>query len=194
MATETLRTVCNRDCPDACGLVATVEDGRLVRLGGDPDHPVTQGLPLLAHVAVPCAAEFARPADDSAAPRRRLLPRRLLGRGARGRGRAPPRHPQRSRGRRRSSTTARAARSASSRASSTTSSSCSARSRSSGATSARARATPRRRPTSATRSRTTSSTSRSRADPPLGKEPVHLERPPPAGSEGGAGAEAHASS
>src|SRR5664279_542810 len=43
MAIETLRTVCNRDCPDACGLVATVEDGRLVSLGGDPDHPVTKG-------------------------------------------------------------------------------------------------------------------------------------------------------
>jgi anaerobic selenocysteine-containing dehydrogenase len=43
MATETLRTVCNRDCPDACGLIATVEDGRLVKLGGDPDHPVTKG-------------------------------------------------------------------------------------------------------------------------------------------------------
>jgi anaerobic selenocysteine-containing dehydrogenase len=43
MPTEILRTVCNRDCPDACGLVATVEDGRLVRLGGDPLHPVTKG-------------------------------------------------------------------------------------------------------------------------------------------------------
>jgi hypothetical protein len=43
MPTETLRTVCNRDCPDACGLIATVEDGRLTRLGGDPDHPVTKG-------------------------------------------------------------------------------------------------------------------------------------------------------
>jgi len=43
MPTRTLRTVCNRDCPDACGLIATVEDGRLVRLGGDPSHPVTRG-------------------------------------------------------------------------------------------------------------------------------------------------------
>ena len=43
MATETLRTVCNRDCPDACGLIATVEDGTLTKLGGDPDHPVTKG-------------------------------------------------------------------------------------------------------------------------------------------------------
>jgi len=38
-----LKTTCNRDCPDACGLIATVEDGRVVRLEGDPDHPVTRG-------------------------------------------------------------------------------------------------------------------------------------------------------
>ena len=37
------RTYCNRDCPDACGIVATIEDGRVVRLQGDNDHPVTQG-------------------------------------------------------------------------------------------------------------------------------------------------------
>lgn len=41
-------TVCNRDCPDACRIVATVRrqpDGteRVVRLQGDPDHPITQG-------------------------------------------------------------------------------------------------------------------------------------------------------
>ncbi|HEX6852815.1 MAG TPA: molybdopterin-dependent oxidoreductase [Candidatus Polarisedimenticolaceae bacterium] len=38
-----LRTTCNRDCPDACGIVATVEHGRVVRIQGDPDHPVTRG-------------------------------------------------------------------------------------------------------------------------------------------------------
>jgi anaerobic selenocysteine-containing dehydrogenase len=37
------RTICNRDCPDACGIVATVENGRVVKLAGDPDHPVTRG-------------------------------------------------------------------------------------------------------------------------------------------------------
>ena len=37
------RTTCNRDCPDACGIVATVEGGRIVKIQGDPDHPVTQG-------------------------------------------------------------------------------------------------------------------------------------------------------
>ncbi len=39
----TAKTICNRDCPDACSIVATVEDGRITHLAGDPDHPVTQG-------------------------------------------------------------------------------------------------------------------------------------------------------
>jgi anaerobic selenocysteine-containing dehydrogenase len=38
-----IRTVCNRDCPDVCSIVATVDDGRVTRLDGDPDHPVTRG-------------------------------------------------------------------------------------------------------------------------------------------------------
>src|SRR6478735_84381 len=42
-AAVTRKTVCNRDCPDACSIVATVEDGRVIRLAGDPDHPVTRG-------------------------------------------------------------------------------------------------------------------------------------------------------
>jgi anaerobic selenocysteine-containing dehydrogenase len=40
---EVRRTACNRDCPDACSMLVTVEDGRAVRLQGDPDDPVTQG-------------------------------------------------------------------------------------------------------------------------------------------------------
>jgi len=39
----TLRTSCTRDCPDACGLIATVEDGRVTRLQGDREHAVTRG-------------------------------------------------------------------------------------------------------------------------------------------------------
>lgn len=38
-----LKTTCNRDCPDACGIVATVEDGRVTKLRGDATHPVTAG-------------------------------------------------------------------------------------------------------------------------------------------------------
>ncbi|QGY40559.1 molybdopterin-dependent oxidoreductase [Pseudodesulfovibrio cashew] len=37
-------TSCTRDCPNTCGLVATVEDGRLVGLTGNPDHPLTSGV------------------------------------------------------------------------------------------------------------------------------------------------------
>lgn len=40
---ELRKTTCNRDCPDACSIVATVEDGKVVRLGGDPEHPITRG-------------------------------------------------------------------------------------------------------------------------------------------------------
>ena len=38
-----VKTTCNRDCPDACGIVATVEQGRITKIQGDPDHPVTRG-------------------------------------------------------------------------------------------------------------------------------------------------------
>ncbi len=38
-----VRTACTRDCPDACQIVATVEDGRITRLRGDPAHPITRG-------------------------------------------------------------------------------------------------------------------------------------------------------
>ncbi|HEX9053075.1 MAG TPA: molybdopterin oxidoreductase family protein [Anaeromyxobacter sp.] len=37
------RSVCPYDCPDACGLVAEVEDGRVARVRGDPDHPYSRG-------------------------------------------------------------------------------------------------------------------------------------------------------
>jgi formate dehydrogenase len=41
-ATEQVRTFC-RLCEAGCGLVATVEDGRLVQVRPDKEHPVTQG-------------------------------------------------------------------------------------------------------------------------------------------------------
>ena len=39
----TIRTVCAHDCPDQCSLIATVENGRVLRVQGDPDHPMTAG-------------------------------------------------------------------------------------------------------------------------------------------------------
>src|SRR5437867_1002329 len=40
---EIRKTICNRDCPDACSIVATVEDGRVTRIRGDREHPITRG-------------------------------------------------------------------------------------------------------------------------------------------------------
>jgi anaerobic selenocysteine-containing dehydrogenase len=39
----TLRSVCPFDCPDACGLLVEVEDGRARRVRGDPEHPYSRG-------------------------------------------------------------------------------------------------------------------------------------------------------
>jgi anaerobic selenocysteine-containing dehydrogenase len=39
----TVRGACPHDCPDTCATITTVENGRAVRIQGDPDHPVTQG-------------------------------------------------------------------------------------------------------------------------------------------------------
>ena len=36
-------TSCTLDCPDGCGIIAHVKDGRLVKLEGYPDHEFTQG-------------------------------------------------------------------------------------------------------------------------------------------------------
>jgi anaerobic selenocysteine-containing dehydrogenase len=37
------RSVCPFDCPDACGLLAEVEEGRVVAVRGDPEHPYSRG-------------------------------------------------------------------------------------------------------------------------------------------------------
>ena len=34
---------CPLDCPDGCSWIVSVEDGRGVRLRGNPDHPYTRG-------------------------------------------------------------------------------------------------------------------------------------------------------
>jgi anaerobic selenocysteine-containing dehydrogenase len=40
---QVLKTTCPLDCPDACSILATVKDGKVIRLQGDPDHPFTRG-------------------------------------------------------------------------------------------------------------------------------------------------------
>lgn len=39
----TVRGACPHDCPDTCAMLVTVEEGRAVKVQGDPDHPFTKG-------------------------------------------------------------------------------------------------------------------------------------------------------
>ena len=39
----TALTTCNRDCPDACSIRVTIEEGKAVQLRGDPNDPITRG-------------------------------------------------------------------------------------------------------------------------------------------------------
>ncbi|WP_153127309.1 molybdopterin oxidoreductase family protein [Peribacillus tepidiphilus] len=36
-------SVCSLDCPDQCGLLLHKKDGKIVKIDGDPNHPVTNG-------------------------------------------------------------------------------------------------------------------------------------------------------
>ena len=41
--TRVVRGACPQDCPDTCAFLYQVEDGKLVEVTGDPDHPMTRG-------------------------------------------------------------------------------------------------------------------------------------------------------
>jgi anaerobic selenocysteine-containing dehydrogenase len=43
LPSETKRSVCPYDCPDTCGLLVEVVDGKAVKVSGDPEHPFTRG-------------------------------------------------------------------------------------------------------------------------------------------------------
>ncbi len=43
MANSVRRSVCPYDCPDTCGLLVEVADGKAVKVTGDPEHPFTRG-------------------------------------------------------------------------------------------------------------------------------------------------------
>jgi anaerobic selenocysteine-containing dehydrogenase len=51
MNAHILRSVCPYDCPDTCGLLVEVDNGRALRVTGDPQHPMTRGLlcPKMLH-------------------------------------------------------------------------------------------------------------------------------------------------
>src|SRR4051812_6088914 len=42
-APRTVRAACPHDCPDTCAMRVTVQDDKVVKLYGDPDHPTTGG-------------------------------------------------------------------------------------------------------------------------------------------------------
>jgi anaerobic selenocysteine-containing dehydrogenase len=76
---ETVRVVCAHDCPDMCSLLAHVEDGRVVRVEGDPDQPFTAGF---------ACAKVNRDAELVHSPERLATPLRRIG--AKGEGRFAP--------------------------------------------------------------------------------------------------------
>src|SRR4051812_4135322 len=49
---KVVHAACPHDCPDACGVLITVDSltGKATKIQGDPDHPVTRGF-LCAKVA-----------------------------------------------------------------------------------------------------------------------------------------------
>ncbi|MGH9665783.1 MAG: molybdopterin-dependent oxidoreductase, partial [Bryobacteraceae bacterium] len=73
---EIAHSVCALDCPDACGLVLSVSDGKATRLRGDPEHPITRGF-LCGKVAQYLEREYS--------PDRLLYPQKRIG--AKGEGR-----------------------------------------------------------------------------------------------------------
>ncbi len=76
---ETVRVVCAHDCPDMCSLLAEVENGRVLRVRGDPEQPFTAGF---------ACAKVNRDADLVHSPERIQTPLRRIG--AKGEGRFAP--------------------------------------------------------------------------------------------------------
>ncbi|MEJ7812815.1 MAG: molybdopterin oxidoreductase family protein [Gemmatimonadaceae bacterium] len=74
-----VRGVCPHDCPDTCAMLVTVQDGRAVRVAGDPDHPFTQGF---------LCAKVNRYVDRTYHAERLLRPLRRVG--AKGEGKFEP--------------------------------------------------------------------------------------------------------
>src|ERR1700726_368194 len=67
-----VHAACPHDCPDACGVLITVEDGRATKIQGDPEHPVTRGF-LCGKVAKYLDRVYSR--DRVLCPMRRIAPK-----------------------------------------------------------------------------------------------------------------------
>jgi anaerobic selenocysteine-containing dehydrogenase len=76
---QVVHAACPHDCPDACGTLITVEDGRATRIQGDPAHPITQGF-LCAKVAKYLDRVYSP--DRVMYPMRRVAAKGLGGEGA----------------------------------------------------------------------------------------------------------------
>jgi anaerobic selenocysteine-containing dehydrogenase len=64
-----VHAACPHDCPDACGVLITVQDGRATKIQGDPEHPVTRGF---------LCAKVAKYLDRVYSPQRVLYPMRRV--------------------------------------------------------------------------------------------------------------------
>ncbi len=67
---QVVHAACPHDCPDACGVLITVQDGRATKIQGDPEHPVTRGF---------LCAKVAKYLDRVYSPDRVLYPMRRIG-------------------------------------------------------------------------------------------------------------------
>ncbi len=65
-----VHAACPHDCPDACGVLITVENGRATKIEGDPAHPVTRGF---------LCAKVAKYLDRVYSPQRVLYPMKRVG-------------------------------------------------------------------------------------------------------------------
>lgn len=79
MPNKVVHAACPHDCPDACGVLVTVEDGRATRLQGDPAHPVTRGF---------LCAKVTKYLDRVYSPERVLYPMRRVAPKGKGEGNA----------------------------------------------------------------------------------------------------------
>ena len=71
-----VHTACPHDCPDACSVLVTIENGRATRIEGNPDHPVTRGF-LCGKVAKYLERVYSP--DRLLYPMRRIAPKGTAG-------------------------------------------------------------------------------------------------------------------
>ncbi len=50
---KVVKTACSRNCYDTCGVLAFVKNGKLIKVEGDPDHPITRGTLCVKAYAYP---------------------------------------------------------------------------------------------------------------------------------------------